>query len=116
MGTTTPPAVAIPKSAYVHSGRVWHRIATRSPLSMPSSIRPRPISETISPTSEYETSRHSSPALYLTAVPSPYFSAASSIMSAIVFDPVPTCCAGAAVLASILHSLSSGSRECEVYV
>ena len=36
---------------YVHSGRVAHSSETRSPGSMPRSIRPRAISETISPSS-----------------------------------------------------------------
>ncbi len=51
IGTTTPPALVMPKLAYVQSGRVVQRTATRSPASSPRSISPRAISETITPTS-----------------------------------------------------------------
>ncbi len=41
----------MPKFANVHSGRVWLRIETRSPFSMPRSTSPSAISFTASPRS-----------------------------------------------------------------
>ena len=100
----------IAKSAYVHSARVLQSSDTRSPGSMPRSMRPRPISETISPTSRKVTSRHSplSLSLYLTATLSAYFSAAFGSRSAIVCDPVDSIVDGAVVASISLLFLSSG--------
>src|SRR5687768_15185477 len=94
----------MPKLAYVQSGRVEHSTAARSPGARPRPMSPRAISLTIWPSSRYESSAHSSPRLNVTAGRSPYLSAASGIMSAIVREPVDV---GAAVLDSILRSSSS---------
>src|SRR5215212_4742424 len=97
------------KSAYVHSGRVVHSSATRSPGSRPRSIRPRAISETIAPTSANDTSCHVPSRLYLAAGRSPKRSAARAIMSAIVAEPVDSSTAGT-VLDSIRFLLVPSGR------
>ena len=80
----------MPKSAYVHSGRVFERIPTLSPRSMPSSWRPSETSLAIWPSSGYETSTHSPVdwSLNFWATFAACFSTARGSRSASVFEPV----------------------------
>src|SRR4051794_9503750 len=79
---------------------------TRSPAAMPSSTRPRPISETMSPTSAYVTSCQVPSRLKRTATAPACTSAARAARSAIVLEPVD----GISV-AAVLPSISSSSCE-----
>src|SRR4051794_6906744 len=83
-------------------------MATLSPLAMPSAIRPRAISLTISPNSSKLTSTHSSPTLWMAAVRPACLRAASNARSAMVFDPVLASTAGMA--ATSKESPSSNSE------
>src|SRR3954454_12489386 len=83
---------------------------TRSPGSMPRSIRPRPTSRTAAPTSAYVTSCHAPSTFRRAATRSPYWSAARTIRSAIVFDPVDvaTAVVPACIPSSSVNDCSGG--------
>ena len=83
---------------------------TRSPGSTPRSINPRAISDTISPTSAKERSRHSPPTLCFCATRSPNIFAARGSRSAIVIDPVATDDPAASIQPSSLRFGCSGPR------
>src|SRR3954451_5307763 len=94
------------RSQYVHSGRVLARMQTRSPAARPRSMRPRPISATMSPTSAYVTSCQAPSCLKRTATAPAWTSAARAARSAIVLEPVD----GTSV-AAVLPSISPSSCE-----